>query len=160
MKLPKPKAGSGEFELIDDGVYRAEFTKAKDPEPSRFANDAGEYPLRMECVFTIRDEESEFDGATVREWFNWESATHEKSKFYPYLKALLGRDYDEDEDADLDIAELEGKHIMLTIATKTKKNGTVVSAPAGAAPIRAKKKPKAAPKPAEDDDLWDEEDAA
>lgn len=159
MKLPKPKAGSGEFDLIDEGVYRAEFTKAKDPEPSKFANDDGEYPLRFEVVFTIRDEESEFDGATVRDWFNWESATHEKSKFYPYLKALLGRDYDEDEDEDLDIADLEGKHIMLTVATKTKKSGDKVSVPAGAAPIR--RKAKAKPKPVEEDDeLWDDEDAA
>lgn len=159
MKLPKPKQG-GDFELIDDGVYRAEFTKAKDPEPSKFANDNGDFPLRFECVFTIMDEESDFNGATVRDWFNWESATHEKSRFYPYLKALLGRDYDEDEDEDLDIADLEGRQIMLTIATKTKKSGGVVSVPAGAAPVRTKKKAKPAPKPADDEELWDDEDAA
>lgn len=159
MKLPKPKQG-GDFELIDDGVYRAEFTKAKDPEPSKFANDNGDFPLRFEVVFTIQDPESDFDGATVREWFNWESATHERSKFYPYLKALLGRDYDEDEDEDLDIADLEGRQIMLTVATKTKNNGNTVSVPQGAAPVRTKKKVKPAPKPADDEELWDDEDAA
>lgn len=170
MQLPKPKAGAEDFIIPDDGVYRCEFSQCKDPEPSRFPNDKGEYPLRFETVWTVREPESEFDGAEVREWFNWESCTHERSKFYPFLKALLGRDYDEDEDDELDINDLLGKHVMLTLTTVTKKNAQgqerTFSKPSGAAPIRKKKAAeapvkRAKPAPAEDDDaeLWDEDAA-
>lgn len=167
MKLPKPKTGSDEFIVPEDGVYRCELTQVKDPEPSRFANDAGEFPLRFEAVWTIRDEESEYDGVTVREWFNFDSCTHEKSKFYPFLKALLGRDYDEEEDEDLDLEDFVGKHVMLTLTATTKKDGRVFSKPTGAAPIRKKKATappppkKKAVEPDEDEDaeLWDEDAA-
>lgn len=168
MKIKSATSAEQDWITPDDGVYRAELTAIEDAGLSSFANErTGEYEPRFKATWTIRDPESEFDGVSVTEWFNARTATYnnpeknKQSKFYPFLKAHLGRDYapeiDEDENGDFDLDVLVGTHVMLTIQTKAKKDGRTFGGPVSAAPIRKKKRVAPPPPPvAEDDDDDDE----
>lgn len=169
MKIKSSTSAEQDWITPDDGVYRAELTEIADAGLSSFANErTGEFEPRFKATWTIRDPESEFDGVTVSEWFNARTATYHDpaknkySKFYPFLRAHLGRDYDperdEDEHGDFDLDVLLGTVVMLTVQTKTKKDGRTFGQPVSAAPIRKKK--KAAPPPPPQDDEDDEDDEA
>jgi hypothetical protein len=170
MKLPKPSESKGDFQVPDPGVYRMEFTSYDEPELSRFKKENGDDAWRVKLEFVIRDEESDFDGSKVMAWFSW--SMHPKSKLYPIVKAMLGREIDDDEEPDLD--ELIGTHIMGTLDHKTSKRDDgserTFANLIAASPVRKKKPslaapPKKAPAPVADDDGIDwgdesDEDAA
>lgn len=170
MKLPKPSDSGSDFVVPDAGVYRMEFTDYDDPVLSTFKKQNGDDQYRIKLVFTIRDEESEFDGAEVFAWYGW--SMHPKAKLYPIVKALLGRDIEDDEEPDLD--DLTGKFIMGTLDNVTKDTDSGKRTYANliaASPVRKKKTdakpaPKAAkpePEPVadeDDDELWDDEEVA
>lgn len=122
MKLPKVADSQGEFIVPEAGVYKMEFTTYDDPVLSTFKKDSGADSWRIKLVFTIHDEESEYDGVEIFAWYGW--TMHPKGKLYPIVKALLGRDIEEDEEPDLD--DLTGKFIMGTLdnVTKTGTDGT------------------------------------
>ena len=162
MKLPKPSDSNADFVVVDEGVYRMEFSKYEGPLESAFKNDDGSPKFRVKLFFTIRDEESDFDGETVSQYFGL-SMHPTKSKLYPIIKAIAGKEPDEDEEFDLD--GLVGRHIMGTVGhTKKVKDGQemVYANLTSAAPIRKKKAVATPPPPpAEEDDPFDEdEDAA
>lgn len=173
MKIKSAVVSDQDYIVPDDGVYRAELTKVEDAGLSQHANAKGDFEPRFKCSWEIRDEESEFDGVEVCAWFNVRTATYhdpatgKQSKFYPFLKAHLGRDYDperdEDENGDFDLETLVGSHVMLTLQTKTKKDGRTFGDPVSAAPIRKKKAAAPPPKPAkppvddeDDESIWEE----
>lgn len=167
MKLPKPSDSGGDFVVPEPGVYKMEFTDYDEPVLSTFKKKNGDDQYRIKLVFTIRDEESDYDGEEIWAWYGW--SMHEKSHLYPVIKALLGRDIEDDEEPDLD--ELLGKFIMGTLDNKTKDNGKTFANLIAASPVRRKgKEAKAPAKPApkaeesdeteEDAALWGETDAA
>lgn len=170
MKIKSATTAEQDWITPDDGVYRAELTAIEDAGLSAFANEkTGEFEPRFKATWTIRDPESEFDGVTVTDWFNANKATFydpktgKQSKFYPFLRAHLGRDYDpgvdEDENGDFDLDVLLGTYVMLTVQAVTKKDGRTFGKPVSAAPIRKKRKATPPPPPADDEDdesIWEE----
>lgn len=175
MKIKSATVNDQDYIVPDDGVYRAELTKIEDAGLSTYANErTGEFEHRFKVTWTIRDPESEYDEVEVCEWFNSRTATYndpstgKQSKFYPFLKAHLGRDYnpdiDEDENGDFDLDVLVGSHVMLTLQAKTKKNGKTFSNPVSAAPIRKKKAAAPPAKPVkqvveedeDDESIWED----
>lgn len=166
MKLPKVADSQAGFVIPDAGVYKMEFTDYDDPVLSTFKSTSGNDQYRIKCVFTIRDEDSEFDGVEVFAWYGW--TMHPKGKLYPIVKALLGRDIEEDEEPDLD--DMVGRFIMGTLdnVTKTGSDGQprTYANLIAASPVRKPKTNKAkpaAPPPApvaeEDDGIdWADED--
>jgi hypothetical protein len=161
MKLPKVSESNAEFIVPDAGVYKMQFTEYDDPILSTFKKTNGEDQYRIKLVFTIRDEDSEFDGADIYAWYGW--SMHAKSKLYPIIKALVGREIGEDEEPDLD--DLLNNYIMgtLDVVTKPGDNGPRTYANlVAASPVRKKKVVKPAPPPVVEDDeeLWDDEDVA
>jgi hypothetical protein len=169
MKLPKPADSTADFVVPDAGVYRMEFTDYDEPALSKYKNErTGEDQYRIKLVFTIRDEESEFDGVDIYAWYGW--SMHPKAKLYPIVKALVGGEIADDDEPDLD--ELIGKFIMGTLDTVTKDSDTGKRTYANlvaASPVRKKKVVKPAPPPVvvlegdeddDDDPFADEFDAA
>jgi hypothetical protein len=170
MKLPAPSASTADFIVPDAGVYKMEFTDYDEPILSTYKNEkTGEAKYRIKLVFTIRDEESEFDGADIYAWYGW--SMHPKAKLYPIVKALVGGEIAEDDEPDLD--DLVGKFIMGTLDTVTKDSEMGKRTYANliaASPVRKKKKVvKPAPPPVvvlegdeddDDDPFADEFDAA
>lgn len=162
MKLPKPSDSNADFVIVDEGVYRMEFTKYEGPLESTFRNDDGSPKFRVKLFFTIRDDESDFDGEVVSQYFGY-SMHPTKSKLYPIVKAIAGREPDEDEELDLD--ELLGRIVMGTVGHDKKvKDGQerIYANLVSASPVRKKKSAAAPPPPPveEDDPFEEEEDAA
>jgi hypothetical protein len=169
MKLPKPSDSSADFIVPDAGVYKMEFTDYDEPTLSKYKNErTGEDQYRIKLVFTIRDEDSDFDGVDIYAWYGW--SMHPKAKLYPIVKALVGGEIADDDEPDLD--ELIGKFIMGTLDTVTKDSDTGKRTYANlvaASPVRKKKVVKPAPPPVvvlegdeddDDDPFADEFDAA
>jgi hypothetical protein len=168
MKLPSPSSSTSEFIVPDAGVYKMEFTDYGEPVLGTFKKANGEDAYRIKLVFTIRDEESEFDGADIYAWYGW--SMHPKAKLYPIVKALVGGEIADDDEPDLD--ELIGKFIMGTLDVVTKDSETGKRTYANliaASPVRKKKIVKPAPPPVvvlegdeddDDDPFADEFDAA
>lgn len=106
--LPRPSESTGDFIVPEPGAYNVEFTDFEGPlESTKFP---GSQSVKLE--FEILDDE-EFEGVKIKQYYGW-SMHKSRSRLYPVVKAMMGRDIEDDEDVELD--DLIGAKVVATLS--------------------------------------------
>lgn len=144
LTLTKPKSAPSELPVITEDVYTLRLTGHGDPVDVPDFNDQTKMRTRVRLDFEITDhnpddDEIDLNGTRVSEFFTL--SLHEKSKLYPVVRALLGRDIEDDE--KIELPDLIGGRMRATVRTKPNGYPEIVNP----MPVKAKKK-----KPVDDGD--------
>jgi hypothetical protein len=136
-------AGSGDFYLVEEGVYRAQVNRLLE-------GPTGQYGPSIIIVFNILDD-PDAEGEEVRQLVSAKIsvAPDKESNLYKTYKALTGDVIDpEDELPEIDLKAMIGQIGQITIEHKSNKKGQVFANVTAVSPDRQSRKARSQQRPA------------